>query len=240
MPKDQRPPTARHLRLLAEGDVEVVGRMPWSSNRTFLATCTSGDDELAAVYKPGRGERQLWDFPDRIYRREVAAYELSHALGWDIVPETVERADAPLGEGSLQRFVDADFSQHHFTLVEDEDNHARLKAICAFDIVSNNADRKSGHCIVDDDGAIWAIDNGLSFHPEDKLRTVIWEFAGERLPPELAEDLCRVGASPPEALRELLSAKEVHALSRRIDRLVAAGRFPVPDPDRYHYPWPLV
>jgi uncharacterized repeat protein (TIGR03843 family) len=241
VPKDQRPPTARHLSLLAEGDVEVVGRMPWSSNHTFLTTCASGDDEIAAVYKPGRGERQLWDFPDRIYRREVAAFELSRALGWDVVPETVERADAPLGPGSLQRFVDADFSQHHFTLVEDEANHPRLKAICAFDVVANNADRKSGHCIVDDDGTIWAIDNGLSFHPdEEKLRTVIWEFAGERIPAALTEDLCRVGASPPEALRALLSAKEVHALTRRIDRLVAAGRFPHPDPDRYHYPWPLI
>ena len=240
MPADKRPPTARYLRLLAEGAVEVVGRMPWSSNRTFLATCAADDEEIAAVYKPGRGERQLWDFPDRIYRREVAAYELSRALGWDIVPETVEREDAPLGPGSLQRFVDADFSQHHFTLVEEEANHARLREICAFDIVANNTDRKSGHCIVDTEGVIWAIDNGLSFHPQDKLRTVIWEFAGERLPQTLADDLCRVGASPPDALRALLSAKEVQAFTRRIDRLVSAGRFPVPDPDHYHYPWPLV
>ena len=240
MPADERPPAPGYLTLLAEGDVEVVGRMPWSSNRTFLVTCTLEDAETGAIYKPGRGERRLWDFPEGIYRREVAAYELSCALGWDIVPETVERDDVPLGPGSLQRFVDADFSQHHFTLVEDEANHTRLRMICAFDIVANNADRKSGHCLLAADGSIWAIDNGLSFHPEHKLRTVIWEFAGERLPAVVVEDLCRVAAHVPEALARLLSAKELRAMERRIDALVAAGRFPVPDPDTYHYPWPLV
>ena len=228
------------MRLLAEGEVEVVGRMPWSSNHTFLTTVVDGDDEIAAVYKPGRGERHLWDFPEGIYKREVAAYELAHALGWDLVPETVDRHDAPLGPGSLQRFVDADFSQHHFTLVEDDSHHDRLRAICAFDIVANNADRKSGHCLLDESGTVWAIDNGLSFHVEPKLRTVIWEFAGERLPGELADDLTRLAASPPESLRGLLSGREIDAVARRAKALVKAGRFPVPDPDRYHYPWPLV
>ncbi|HUI03073.1 MAG TPA: SCO1664 family protein [Acidimicrobiales bacterium] len=228
------------MRLLAEGEVELVGRMPWSSNHTFLATVACGDDEVAAVYKPARGERHLWDFPEGIYKREVAAYELAQALGWDMVPETVARDDAPLGPGSLQRFVDADFSQHHFTLVEDEALHDQLRAICAFDIVANNADRKSGHCLLDESGTVWAIDNGLSFHVEPKLRTVIWEFAGERLPPGLAEDLVRVAQSPPASLRALLSAREVDAMARRARALVTAGRFPVPDPDRHHYPWPLV
>jgi uncharacterized repeat protein (TIGR03843 family) len=227
------------LTLLTEGDVEIVGRMPWSSNHTFLATCTVGDDEVSAVYKPGRGERHLWDFPQPIYRREVAAYELSRALGWDIVPETVERDDAPLGPGSLQRFIDADFSEHHFTLVEDEDYHDQLRTICAFDVVANNADRKSGHCILGD-GRIWGIDNGLCFHTEPKLRTVIWEFAGQSLPEVLVDDLARVAQSPPERLRTLLSPREVDAVGRRAAALLEAGRFPVPDPDTHHYPWPLV
>ncbi len=240
MPANQRPPAARFLRLLAEGDVEVVGRMPWSSNHTFLATVVLGEEETGAVYKPGRGERRLWDFPDRIYRREVAAYQLSHALGWGIVPETVERDDAPLGPGSLQRFVDADFSQHHFTLVEDERHHDRLRAICAFDIVANNTDRKSGHCLLGDDGTIWAIDNGLCFHPEPKLRTVIWEFAGEQVPAELLGDIARVAETGLDSLRPLLSAREVDAVRRRAGALVEAGCFPAPDPDEYHYPWPLV
>jgi uncharacterized repeat protein (TIGR03843 family) len=240
VPEDQRPPAARHLRLLAEGDVEIVGRMPWSSNHTFLVTCTSGDEETSAVYKPGRGERHLWDFPEAIYRREVAAYELAQALGWDIVPETVERDDAPLGPGSLQRFIPADFSEHHFTLVEKEEYLDQLRTICAFDVVANNADRKSGHCILGDDDRIWAIDNGLCFHAEPKLRTVIWEFAGEAIPAQLEDDLARVAESPPEGLAPLLSAREVRAVSRRAEALLSAGRFPVPDPDTHHYPWPLV
>jgi len=240
VPENQRPQAARHLSLLAEGDIEVVGRMPWSSNYTFLVTCRRGGEETSAVYKPGRGERHLWDFPEGVYRREVAAYELSRALGWDIVPETVERDDAPLGPGSLQRFVAADFSQHHFTLVEDEEHHDQLRTICAFDVVANNTDRKSGHCIIDEDGRIWAIDNGLCFHTEPKLRTVIWEFAGERLPDVLLDDLARVAEDPPATLAPLLSAREVQALCRRARALVKARRFPVPDPDTHHYPWPLV
>jgi uncharacterized repeat protein (TIGR03843 family) len=240
VPEDKRPPAARHLSILIEGDIEIVGRMPWSSNHTFLVTCALGDDEVSAVYKPGRGERHLWDFPEAIYRREVAAYELSRALGWDIVPETVERDDAPLGPGSLQLFVPADFSEHHFTLVEHEDYHDQLRTICAFDVVANNADRKSGHCILGDDGRIWAIDNGLCFHAQPKLRTVIWEFAGESLPDELVDDLASVAESPPASLAPLLSAKEVRAVATRAERLLEAGRFPVPDPDTHHYPWPLV
>jgi uncharacterized repeat protein (TIGR03843 family) len=240
VPEDERPPAARDLRTLAEGEVEVVGRLPWSSNRTFLATCALDNDELAAVYKPGRGERRLWDFPANIYRREVAAYELSAALGWRLVPETVERHDAPLGPGSLQRFVPADFSQHHFTLVEDDAHHERLRAICAFDIVANNADRKSGHCLLGDDGEVWAIDNGLCFHVEPKLRTVIWEFAGEPVPVTLLRDLARIAESAPQTLRGLLSAREIDAVRRRARALLDIGCFPIPDPDRYHYPWPLV
>jgi uncharacterized repeat protein (TIGR03843 family) len=237
---DQRPPTTGVLTLLAEGEIEVVGRMPWSSNRTFLVTCASGDEETAAVYKPGRGERQLWDFPEGIFRREIAAYELSALLGWELVPETIGRQDAPFGEGSLQRFVDADFSEHHFTLVEDPGHHDRLRTICAFDIVANNADRKSGHCILDHDGTIWAIDNGLCFHRQPKLRTVIWEFAGEDVPADLLEALAGLRAALPGPLGGLLSAGEIDAICHRARRLVDTGRFPVPDPDSYHFPWPLV
>lgn len=240
MPADERPPAADDLTLLAAGEVEVLGRLPWSSNRTFLVNCAAGGREMAAVYKPGRGERQLWDFPECIYRREVAAYRLSALLGWGIVPETIERDDLPYGPGSLQRFVPADFSEHHFTLVEDESHHDQLRVICAFDVVANNADRKSGHCLLGEDGAIWAIDNGLCFHREPKLRTVIWEFAGEPVPEALLADLSRTQPHWAGALGDLLSGAELDAARRRCDRLVAAGRFPVPDPDTYHYPWPLV
>jgi uncharacterized repeat protein (TIGR03843 family) len=228
------------VTLLAEGEIEVVGRMPWSSNQTFLVTCTSGDQETRAVYKPERGERQLWDFPGGIFKREIAAYELSVVLGWNLVPETIARDDAPFGEGSLQRFVDADFSQHHFTLIEDERHHHQLRTICAFDVVANNADRKSGHCILGDDGRIWGIDNGLCFHREPKLRTVIWEFAGEEVPSALLEDLRVLDDALPGPLAGLLSPAEIDAVGKRARRLVHNGRFPVPDPDSHCYPWPLV
>ena len=190
------------------------------------------------MYKPGRGERHLWDFPEAIYRREVAAYELSQALGWDIVPETVERDDAPLGPGSLQRFVPADFSEHHFTLVEHEDYHDQLRTICAFDVVANNADRKSGHCILGDDGRIWAIDNGLCFHVEPKLRTVIWEFAGRvAARPSSSTTSPRWPSPRPSPCAAAVGAKRSTPWRRRAERLLEAG--PIPGPRPRHPPLPL-
>jgi uncharacterized repeat protein (TIGR03843 family) len=186
------------------------------------------------------GERRLWDFPEGVYRREVAAYALSEMLDWGLVPETVDRDDAPLGPGSLQRFVPSDFSQHHFTLVEDSAHHDELRTICAFDVVANNADRKSGHCLLGEDGSIWAIDNGLCFHQDPKLRTVIWEFAGQPLPEELRQDLSGLSGALPGPLRGLLSSAEIAALDSRARALVENGTFPLPDPERHHYPWPLV
>ncbi|HAM03787.1 MAG TPA: SCO1664 family protein [Acidimicrobiaceae bacterium] len=225
---------------LSEGELELVGRMPWSSNGTYLVRCTLDDAVSAAVYKPGRGERQLWDFPEGIYRREVAAYLLSEMLGWGVVPDTVVREDAPLGPGSVQHFVEADFSEHHFTLVEQEENHDRLRVICAFDVVANNADRKSGHCLLGVDGTIWAIDNALCFHRQPKLRTVIWEFAGEPVPAGVLADLDALEDKLPGELEPWLSGAELEALRRRTRRFVDGACFPVPDPDTYHYPWPLV
>jgi uncharacterized repeat protein (TIGR03843 family) len=240
MPQDERSPTARRLRILTHGEVQVVGRLPWSSNRTFLATCRHSGEEVTAVYKPGMGERRLWDFPEGVYKREVAAYALSEMLDWGLVPETVERDGGPLGAGSLQRFVPCDFSQHHFTLVEEPAHHERLRSICAFDIVANNADRKSGHCILGEDGTIWAIDNGLCFHEEPKLRTVIREFAGEQVPADLLGALARLPDSLPGPLRGLLSDEEIRALRRRARTLAESGTFPLPDHGRHPYPWPLV
>src|SRR3954468_13264955 len=177
---------AERLALLRETELAVQGRMPWSSNATFLVDLCGTDEH--AVYKPFRGERPLWDFPAGLGKREVAAWELSEALGWGLVPPTILR-DGPLGPGSVQWFVDADFEQHYFTLLEDEQHHATLRAICAFDIVANNTDRKSGHCLLGEDGRIYAIDNGLAFHEEFKVRTVIWDFGGEPVPEPLLDDL---------------------------------------------------
>lgn len=241
MPTDERSPTTGPLTLLRSGIVEVQGRMPWSSNGTYLVT-VSGEDGLhgVAIYKPGRAERPLWDFPDGLYRREVAAFELSVALGWPFVPATVERDDAPLGPGSLQLFVDADFEEHYFTLVEKSSHHAVLRRMAAFDVLSNNADRKGGHCLLGVDGRIWAIDHGLCFHTQPKLRTVIWDFAGEPLDAGDLEDVSRLtrdGLPPP--LLSLLRQDEARALERRVAALARHGRLPEPRSER-PYPWPLV
>jgi uncharacterized repeat protein (TIGR03843 family) len=214
--------------------------MPWSSNATFLATATLGDEQLAVIYKPHRGERPLWDFPRGLYQREVAAYGLSLALGWDLVPETVIRHDAPLGVGSIQRMVDADFAQHYFTLLEDEANHPQLRRMAVFDVVANNADRKGGHCLVDNGGRIWGIDHGLCFHTEPKLRTVIWDFVGTDIEASLREDLLRLASQDlPEQISAQLSPQEAVAVARRAAKLARRGKFPPPQND-HPYPWPLV
>jgi len=230
-------PSTREV--LSRGELEVRGRMPWSSNATFLVEARLEGVTVLGVYKPLRGERPLWDFPDGLYRREVAAYELSEALGWGIVPLTVARRDGPLGEGSVQEFVDAEPDQHYFTLYEDLRWHDQLRTICAFDLVANSTDRKSGHCLLGRDGRIWAIDNGLSFHVEFKLRTVIWEFGGEPVPPSLLADIARIAESLPPSLADLLTTPERAALRARAQAVVRAGRFPVDRTGR-RYPWPLV
>ena len=213
--------------------------MPWSSNGTFLVSLALDGEEHAAIYKPHRGERPLWDFPEGLFLREVAAYELSVALGWDVVPETVLRDDAPLGLGSLQWFVDADFEQHYFTLVEDPRWHDELRRMAVFDLIANNADRKSGHCLVAGDH-LWGIDHGLCFHVEPKLRTVIWDFGGQPIPADLRADAARVAAHPPDALHQLLNDAEVEVLAARAAAVSRLVSFPDPGSDHRPYPWPLV
>lgn len=235
-------PSAELIDLLHHGEITVKGRMPWSSNATFLTDVCARDTITLAVYKPARGERQLWDFPPGLGKREVAAYELSEALAWGIVPETVFRTDGPLGEGSLQRFVEADFEQHYFTLYEDEDEqwHEQLRRICVFDLLANNTDRKSGHCLLGADGKIWGIDHGLSFHAEFKLRTVIWEFGGEPIPGELLDDVERfVEVGVPDTIACHLDPFERDALLARGRALVRERHFPTDGSGR-RYPWPLV
>jgi len=228
------------LTVLSCGEIDIEGRMPWSSNNTFLVSLCHEGDRMGAIYKPGRGERPLWDFPSGLYQREVAAWRLSEFLGWALVPETVLRLDAPLGPGSLQRFVDADFSEHYFTLMEKPEHHARLTDMAVFDVLLNNADRKSGHCLLGSDGRIWAIDNGLSFHVEPKLRTVIWDFAGEDVPARLLSDIERLADAVPQDVAELLDDGEPAALERRARAVLSHPRLPAPHPERRPYPWPLV
>ena len=254
MPEDERTPRAADvtsasgeagrasewLALLEAGDVEVEGRMPWSSNATLLVTVRLAGREARAVYKPGAGEQPLWDFPDGLFRREVAAYELSVATGLDVVPETVLRAEAPYGVGSLQRFVDADFSQHYFTLLDEARHGEALRRVAGFDLLVNNADRKGGHVLLGPDGHIWGIDNGLCFHPAPKLRTVMWDFAGEEVPCAVLEACEAVVREVPPRLGPLLASEEVDGLVRRAVELLEAPRFPEPDLEGRPYPWPLV
>ena len=230
---------AAAAEVLTRGELTVKGRLPWSSNATLLVQATLNGATALGVYKPERGERPLWDFPSGLFRRELAAWHLSEALGWGLVPLTVPR-DGPYGEGSVQLFIAADFEQHYFTLREDERHHDRLRRICAFDLITNNADRKSGHCLLGGDGTIYAIDNGLCFHVEPKLRTVIWEFADEPLPPAVVDDLKRLaGKALPAAVRQLLAPEECAVLLKRTRALLKAGRFPVDTIGR-GYPWPPV
>ena len=226
--------------VLRRGEVEIVGRMPWSSNATFLVEACLDGETARGIYKPHAGERPLWDFPDGLYKREVAAYELSAALGWEVVPLTIVRDDLPHGVGSLQRFVDADFEQHYFTLLEDEATHDQLRRMAVFDIVSNNTDRKGGHCLLDADGHIWGIDNGLSFHAEFKLRTVIWDFAGDPVDPALLADLeALLDAGLPDDVGSLIGTFERDAVLTRARAVVREGSLPH-DPTGRRYPWPLV
>lgn len=226
--------------LLRRGDVRVLGLMPWSSNGTYLVQVSDGPDHAPAIYKPEAGERPLWDFPCGLWRREVATWELSHAMGLGLVPPTVARGDAPMGPGSLQAFVPARFAEHYFTIKDDPAHAAVLRRLCAFDLVANSADRKGGHCLLDDAGRVWAIDNGLTFHEEFKVRTVIWDFAGERLPGDVAEALAALlDAGPPAALGDLLSGVERERVLDRAGALLAGGRFPH-DPTGRRYPWPMV
>jgi uncharacterized repeat protein (TIGR03843 family) len=224
--------------VLTRGALTVKGRLPWSSNATLLVEAELDGTTTLGVYKPERGERPLWDFPPALFRREIASYLLSEALGWGLVPLTIER-EGPFGEGSLQSFVVADFAQHYFTLREDAAHHDRLRQICLFDLIANNADRKSGHCLLAEDG-IYAIDNGLTFHVDPKLRTVIWDFGGEPIPAGLLDDVRRiVEGGLPDALAALLTRDERNALIGRGRVLLADGVFPV-DHSGMRYPWPLV
>ena len=232
------------VELLESGPVEVLGLLPYSSNYTFLARVGADADSALAVYKPRRGEQPLWDFPTgTLAQREVAAYLVSEAAGWGLVPPTVLREDGPLGPGSLQLFVEHDPERHYLVLMEER--RADLEVFAAFDIVINNADRKSGHVLEDAERRLWAVDHGLTFHPEPKLRTVIWTYAGEAISPALLGSVSRIAeALKPDgdlgtAIEQLLGDGARSATLARAKELLAAETFPEPSTDR-PLPWPLV
>jgi uncharacterized repeat protein (TIGR03843 family) len=237
------------IHQLQEGKIEIQGEFLWGSNYTFLATLEFDGQARRVVYKPTRGERPLWDFPAAsLSKREVAAYLVSKALGWNLTPPTVYRHKGPLGAGSLQLFIEHDPNYHYFTFSELD--RQRLRPIVIYDLLINNADRKGSHILVDSQGKFWLIDHGVCFHVEDKLRTVIWDFVDEPIPDELCQDLIRlqtalglnsnpVGELAMQLLQYLKPA-EVRALARRADRLTTMGIFPSPDEYIHPYPWPEI
>jgi uncharacterized repeat protein (TIGR03843 family) len=229
----------QQLNILSNGEISVVMRMPYSSNATYLVSLTLGKNSLQAIYKPMRGERPLWDFEPGLHRREVAAYRLSEAMGLRCVPPTILR-DGPSGEGSIQLLIESDPDEHYFTIFEQRlDLHDQFRAMCVFDILSNNTDRKSGHVLVDKDSHVWGIDHGLCFSADFKLRTVIWEFGGEQIATNLLEKIQPLANKVPLEVATLLNEQEVVAISDRAEWLLKGAHFPV-DPSGRHYPWPLV
>ncbi|MGC8878085.1 MAG: SCO1664 family protein [Anaerolineae bacterium] len=233
------------LQILQYGTMHLVhGLMPWSSNYTFLVSLQRQETELLAVYKPTRGERPLWDFPHgSLAQREVAAFLVSATLGWHLVPPTVLR-EGVYGPGAVQLFIEHDFEEHYFTMRERPPEV--FMRIVAFDVITNNADRKAGHILRDRTGRIWVVDHGLTFHVQPKLRTVLWDFADQALPSDILEDLRQLleMLRDPESalviqLAHLISAPEIAAFRGRVVRLLRVGRFPLPG-SRRCVPFPPV
>lgn len=275
MPATERIPPGRvssvdPRTVLTQGELTVRGRIREASNAVLYCSVSYDGEEAHCVYKPVVGERPLWDFPDgTLAQREVAAYELSEATGWGLVPPTVLR-DGPYGEGMVQLWIEADPSASLLALVEDEEpgegwkavglaevgegrtallvhaDDVRLRRLAVLDAVINNGDRKGGHLLPTADGNLYAIDHGVTFNVDDKLRTLLWGWAGEPLPAETTQALTEVAAALADGaplatrLTELLTPAEIEALRGRVGVLLAAGRHPVPSGEWPSIPWPPV
>jgi uncharacterized repeat protein (TIGR03843 family) len=246
MPRQGWLPESERLdEILISAETVEAALLAAGSNYVYLLRMQHPQaGEGYAVYKPMRGEAPLSDFPDgTLYRREYAAYLVSEALGWGLVPPTIVRDDLAAGVGALQLFIEHDPSQHYFTLKDERADE--MKRIAVFDWLTNNADRKGGHCLLAEDGRIWCIDQGLTFHAEDKLRTVIWDFQGEPVPQHLAEDVggFRERLDGDKRLRtallHLITEREMRKLEERAEAIAGGEVFPAPPPWR-PYPWPMV
>src|SRR5215208_713216 len=222
---------------LHNGDYELKGQFAFGSNYTFLVTVRYEDKEYPAVYKPLRGEQPLWDFPENtLAGREVAAYLVSEYIGFHIVPFTTLRDDGPFGAGSLQQFIEYDPEYHYFSF-SSEDKQL-LKPVVLFDVLCNNADRKGSHVFFEKDTHhLYAIDHGICFHEENKLRTVLWDFSGQKIPENLLAPLSGIKSLLP-SLEPYLTARERSALCSRAEFLVKRGVFPRQPRDRRAMPWP--
>lgn len=249
--------------ILSSAPLTVIGQMRAASNASLV--CTASSDSIQCMYKPVAGERPLWDFPEgTLGHREVAAHDISSRIGWSIIPLTVWRQDGPYGPGMCQLWIDADetgpvalVSSEEATgriVLEGQDSTGRqlalvhedtadLQRVALFDAVVNNADRKGGHVLRDQSGRLWAIDHGVTFAEESKLRTVLWGWAGEPIPVGLLGDLRAFRESflrDPGSLADHLTSEEVEAITQRIDELLAQGTFPLPSDGWPAVPWPIM
>lgn len=224
---------------LQNGDYKLKGQFMLGSNYTFLVDVEHENKTCPAVYKPSRGEQPLWDFPENtLALREVAAYQLSETLNLHIVPFTVYRDDGPHGAGSLQQYIEYDIEYHYFNFTEEDKE--KLRPVAFFDLLANNADRKGGHVFFEDEtNKLFAIDHGICFHEEDKLRTVLWDFAGEKISDELLAPLS-LTSTWSDILDPYLSPSEIRALIRRAERLCKSKTFPRPLQGRRAYPYPPI
>ena len=229
---------------LANWSINGIGLHPGGSNYVFVVRLAEDDEEVFGIYKPAAGERPLRDFPyGTLHNREWAAYILADALGWPAVPPTVVR-DGPHGIGSVQLFIDADFTKHYFNLRDERlDDYI---PVAMFDVLINNADRKGGACLLDGDDHIWAVDHGLTFNPMARRRTVMFEFNGTPYPEELlksVENLMRTIDDAGSDLRDKLSGaldeSEIDSLIRRGREMIESRTFPHLDPD-WNVPWPMI
>jgi hypothetical protein len=216
--------------IIRNGEIVACQLTPAGSNYTFLVQIHLGDATSLAIYKPRDGESPLWDFPQgTLYKREYAAYLLSQVLGWDFIPFTIIR-EGPYGIGSVQQFVEHDPQQNYYSLTEA--NACQLKTVACFDLVANSTDRKPNHLILDSSGKLWSIDHGLTFHPDTKIRTVIWDFCGEKIPEALLNRLSKLAEQlespqgPVKEMVQVLHPEEVEALGRRIQWVLTEGTYP--------------
>jgi hypothetical protein len=222
---------------LTHGDFEIKGQFMLGSNYTFLVDVHYKDAAYPAVYKPSRGEQPLWDFPSHtLAQREVAAYIVSECLGFHFVPFTTIRKSGPHGAGSLQQYIEYDPEYHYFNFTEEDKE--LLKPVVLFDLLCNNADRKGGHVFFEEGThKLFAIDHGICFHEDNKLRTVLWEFGGQKIPDDLLSRLS-LGPSVLADLEGYLSLAEISALLARAESIIKRGTFPRQPRDRYSVPWP--
>jgi len=243
MPDKSAAAISRACNLLRQAEIKGCDLLFSGSNYVFLAAMVKGETEIKAIYKPRRGETPLWDFPDgTLYKREYASFLVSQALEWYLIPPTVIR-DGPFGIGSVQWFVDTVSGTRHYTQIKSDPSI--LKQVALFDYLVNNADRKAGHFLEDKGGRLWVVDHGLTFNTVPKLRTVLWDFSGQKVPRNLVADVrelrdkLKSEKQLREALLRLLEEAEVEALESRIKRIIEKPVFTYPE-SRRSVPWPWI